>query len=75
MLRVALPPRLLDRKAGAYKLIPSGQKWQTADAIKQPAGIDDVRGVALPFRQLPVSHVVPQRRTRLEVEDTVQLIE
>ncbi len=43
MLRVALPPRLLDRKAEAYKLIPSGQKWQTADAIKQPAGVDDVR--------------------------------
>ena len=47
MPRVGLPPRRLDRKAGRYELIPSGQKWQTADAIQQPAGVDNVGGIAL----------------------------
>src|ERR1700733_14317302 len=67
--------RFLDRKTGTHELIPSSQKWQTADPVEQPAGVDDVGGIALALRQLPVSHVVAERRTRLEVEDAVQLIE
>src|SRR5207248_6303569 len=54
---------------------PFFHQEQTADTIQKPAGVDDVRRIALPGRQLTVRNVVAKRRAGLGIEDAVQLLQ